>query len=189
MMLRPTAERVAEFGGLHKFMNWAGPILTDSGGYQVMSLSSLRQLTEKGVTFRSHVDGSAHELTPERSVQIQHLLDSNITMCLDECTKHPATFEEAQDSMRRSMRWAERCTKAFQKRPGYALFGIIQGNVFPELRTESVAALSQMDIDGFGIGGLAIGEGQELMFQMLDHTVPQLIDIKPRYLMGVGTAG
>lgn len=186
LMLRPGAERVAEFGGLHKFMNWSGPILTDSGGYQVMSLTDLRKLTEKGVTFRSHVDGTPHELTPERSMDIQRLLDSNITMCLDECTPFPATPDVAAESMRLSMRWAERCRKAFVSREGYALFGIVQGSVYPDLRAESAAALTKIGFDGYGIGGLAVGEGQELMFKTLDVTVPALPTEKPRYLMGVG---
>lgn len=187
LMLRPGAERVAELGGLHKFMNWSGPIVTDSGGYQVMSLASLRKLTEKGVTFQSHVDGSKHELTPERSMEIQRLLDSNITMALDECTPNGASHEQAAESMRMSMRWAERSQKAFVKREGYGLFGIVQGSVYEDLRTESVAALAQLDLDGYGIGGLAIGEGQETMFRVLDFTMPQVDTSKPRYLMGVGT--
>jgi queuine tRNA-ribosyltransferase len=186
MMLRPSAERVAEQGGLHKFMNWQGPILTDSGGYQVMSLAALRKMDEKGVVFRSHVDGSAHNLTPERSMEIQRLLDSNITMCLDECTPFPATHEVAAQSMRRSMRWAERCKTAFVPRQGYGQFGIVQGSIYPDLRAESAAALGALDFDGFGIGGLAVGEGQEEMFRVLDFTVPALADAKPRYLMGVG---
>ncbi len=186
LMLRPTAERVAALGGLHKFMDWAGPIVTDSGGFQVMSLSKLRTLNENGVTFRSHLDGSAYELTPERSMQIQHLLDSNITMCFDECTPHPATPEQAAQSMRMSMRWAERCKKAFQPREGYALFGINQGSIYPALRLESAAALTALDLDGYGIGGLAVGEGQEAMFTALGAVVPALKPEKPRYLMGVG---
>ncbi|NTU76327.1 MAG: tRNA guanosine(34) transglycosylase Tgt [Alphaproteobacteria bacterium] len=186
LMLRPGAERIAELGGLHRFMNWPGPILTDSGGYQVMSLASLRKLNENGVTFRSHVDGSAHELTPERSMRIQHLLDSNIAMCFDECTQHPATEKQAAESMRLSMRWAERCKKAFQPREGYGLFGIVQGSIYPELRRESVAALTQIGFDGYGIGGLAVGEGQDLMFKTLEAITPQLPTEKPRYLMGVG---
>jgi queuine tRNA-ribosyltransferase len=186
LMLRPTPERVAKLGGLHKFMNWPGPIITDSGGFQVMSLSKLRNITEKGVTFRSHIDGSAYELTPERSMEIQHLLDSNITMCFDECTPHPATQQEAAESMRMSMRWAERCKKAFQPRPGYALFGINQGSVYPELREESASALKNIGFDGYAVGGLAVGEGQETMFRMLDVTAPLLPTDKPRYLMGVG---
>ena len=186
LMLRPGAERVAELGGLHKFMNWPGPIVTDSGGFQVMSLASLRKLTEQGVTFRSHVDGSAYELTPERSMQIQNCLDSDITMCFDECTPHPATHEQAAESMRMSMRWAERCKAAFQPREGYGLFGIVQGSVYPDLRAESVEALNLVGFDGYGIGGLAVGEGQETMFHMLDVTVPLLDGYKPCYLMGVG---
>jgi len=186
LMLRPTAERVASLGGLHKFMDWPGPIVTDSGGFQVMSLSKLRTLDEKGVTFRSHLDGSAYELTPERSMQIQHLLDSNITMAFDECTPHPATPEQAAQSMRMSMRWAERCKKSFQKRDGYALFGINQGSVYPALRLESAAALTELDLDGYGIGGLAVGEGQLAMFATLDAVMPALKNEKPRYLMGVG---
>jgi queuine tRNA-ribosyltransferase len=186
LMLRPTPERVAELGGLHKFMNWSGPILTDSGGYQVMSLAKLRDISEKGVTFRSHLDGSSHELTPERSMQIQHLLDSNITMCFDECTPHPATHEQAAQSMHMSMRWAERCKTAFKKRDGYALFGINQGSVYPDLRAESAAALTKLDFDGYAVGGLAVGEGQETMFKVLDETVHHLPADKPHYLMGVG---
>jgi queuine tRNA-ribosyltransferase len=186
MMLRPTDSRVEKLGGLHKFMNWDGPILTDSGGYQVMSLSDLRRIDEKGVTFRSHLDGSQHELTPERAMQIQHRLDSNITMCLDECTPHPATHEQAAKSMRMSMRWAERCKAAFRPRPGYALFGINQGSVYPDLREESANALKQINFDGYAVGGLAVGEGQDMMLHMLDITVPFLPEDKPRYLMGVG---
>jgi queuine tRNA-ribosyltransferase len=186
LMLRPGAERIAELGGLHKFMNWPGPIITDSGGYQVMSLAELREIDEKGVTFRSHLDGSKYELTPERSMQIQHQLDSNITMCFDECTPHPATLEQAALSMRLSMRWAERCKTAFVPRPGYALFGINQGSVYPDLRVESADALKKIGFDGYAVGGLAVGEGQELMFKMLDATVPHLPSEKPRYLMGVG---
>jgi len=187
LMLRPTPERVAELGGLHRFMNWSGPIVTDSGGFQVMSLAGLRKLTEEGVTFRSHVDGSKHELTPERSMEIQHLLDSNITMALDECTPHPATHEVAAESMRRSMRWAARCREAFVRREGYALFGIVQGSTYEDLRHESVQKLTEIGVDGFGIGGLAVGEGQDEMFRVLDFTVPALTPEKPRYLMGVGT--
>jgi queuine tRNA-ribosyltransferase len=186
LMLRPTAERVAQLGGLHRFMNWNGPILTDSGGFQVMSLSDLRTMSEHGVVFKSHLDGSKHHLTPERSIKIQHLLDSNITMCLDECTPFPATPDQAAQSMRLSMRWAERCRRAFAERPGYGLFGIVQGGVYPDLRAESVAALSAIGFDGYAIGGLAVGEGQELMFQVLDATTHLLPADRPRYLMGVG---
>lgn len=186
LMLRPTAERIAELGGLHKFMNWQKPILTDSGGYQVMSLSELRKITEEGVAFRSHLDGSRHNLTPERAMEIQHLLDSNITMVLDECTPYPADHETAADSMRRSMRWAQRCRDAFVKRPGYGLFGIVQGSVYPDLRQESVEALESIGFDGYAVGGLAVGEGQEVMFRVLDDTMPHMPQSRPRYLMGVG---
>ncbi|MDE2029458.1 MAG: tRNA guanosine(34) transglycosylase Tgt [Alphaproteobacteria bacterium] len=186
LMLRPTAERVAALGGLHKFMDWPGPIVTDSGGFQVMSLSKLRKISEKGVTFRSHIDGAAYELTPERSMKIQNLLDSDITMAFDECTPHPATHDEAAQSMRMSMRWAERCVAAFERRPGYALFGINQGSTYPDLRHESAEKLNALPLDGYGIGGLAVGEGQEIMFATLNETVPALKPEKPRYLMGVG---
>ena len=187
LMLRPGAELVAEMGGLHQFMHWPHPILTDSGGFQVMSLSQLRKITKNGVTFRSHIDGSMHELTPERSMQIQHLLDSNITMAFDECTPFPAPFAVAAESMRLSMRWAARSKAAFQPRQGYGIFGINQGGVYPELRAESAAALQAIGFDGYAVGGLAVGEGQELMFAMLDSTTPQLPADRPRYLMGVGT--
>lgn len=187
LMLRPTPERVAELGGLHKFMNWSGPIVTDSGGFQVMSLAKLRDMNEEGVVFRSHVDGSKHNLTPERSMEIQNLLDSNITMALDECTPYPATHEVAAESMRRSMRWAGRCKEAFEEREGYGLFGIQQGSTFKDLREESAKALTELDFDGYGIGGLAVGEGQEEMFKVLDYAPDMLPQDKPRYLMGVGT--
>jgi len=186
LMLRPGAERVAALGGLHTFMNWQGPILTDSGGYQVMSLAKLRDLDEQGVTFRSHLDGTKFQLTPERAMQIQHQLDSDITMCLDECTPHPATEEQTLLSMRMSMRWAKRCKDAFQPRDGYALFGINQGGIYPHLRAESADALQKIGFDGYAIGGLAVGEGQETMFRVLGETVPMLPKDKPRYLMGVG---
>jgi len=186
LMLRPTAERIHRFGGLHEFMNWPGPILTDSGGYQVMSLSELRKIEEDGVTFRSHLDGSQHKLTPERAIQIQHLLDADITMVLDECTPFPATEEEADSSMRLSMRWAQRCREAFRKRPGYGLFGIVQGGVYGELRAESAKMLTDIGFDGYAVGGLAVGEGRDLMLKTLDVTVPHLPKDRPRYLMGVG---
>ena len=186
LMLRPTAERVAQLGGLHRFMNWDKPILTDSGGFQVMSLSDLRTMSEEGVTFKSHLDGSRHHLTPERSIQIQHMLDSNITMCLDECTPFPATEAQAESSMRLSMRWARRSKDAFVERPGYGLFGIVQGGIYPEQRAESVAALTDIGFDGYAIGGLAVGEGQETMFRVLDFTEPLMVKDRPRYLMGVG---
>lgn len=187
LMLRPTAERVARLGGLHKMMDWPGPILTDSGGFQIMSLAKLRKMDEQGVTFRSHIDGSAHHLSPERSMEIQYLLDATITMVLDECTKFPATHEEAAQSMRLSTRWAERSRRAFTPRAGYGQFGIVQGGIYEELRYQSAAALCTMDFEGYAIGGLAVGEGQEMMFKMLDITVPMLPVSKPHYLMGVGT--
>jgi queuine tRNA-ribosyltransferase len=187
LMLRPTAERVARLGGLHKMMDWPGPILTDSGGFQVMSLAKLRKMDETGVTFRSHIDGAKYHLTPERSMEIQYLLDSTITMVLDECTKFPATHDEAAVSMRLSTRWAKRSRDAFVQREGYGQFGIVQGNVYEDLRRESAAALSALDFEGYAIGGLAVGEGQEMMFAMLDITAPLLPEQKPRYLMGVGT--
>ena len=186
LMLRPGAEVVAKLGGLHTFMNWDKPILTDSGGFQVMSLSKLRKITESGVTFQSHLDGATVELTPERAMEIQHLLGSDITMVLDECTPYPAEEPIAAESMRLSMRWAERCKQAFIPRAGYGLFGIVQGSVYPDLRKESAHALQQIGFDGYAVGGLAVGEGQGLMFDVLDYTVPELPVDKPRYLMGVG---
>jgi queuine tRNA-ribosyltransferase len=186
LMLRPTAERVAALGGLHAFMNWSRPILTDSGGFQVMSLSQLRKLTEDGVKFKSHIDGSEHMLSPERSMEIQRLLGSDIVMCFDECTPFPATEDEAAESMRLSMRWAGRSRDAFGTRPGYALFGIQQGGLYPDLREESAKALKEIGFDGYALGGLAVGEGQELMFQVLDYAPDMLPEDRPRYLMGVG---
>ncbi len=187
LMLRPGAERVARLGGLHRFMDWHGPILTDSGGFQVMSLAKLRAMDEQGVTFRSHLDGSKHALTPERSVEIQRLLGADVTMCLDECTPFPATEAEAATSMRLSMRWAARCRDAYMPRDGHGLFGIVQGSIYPALRAESVAALTAIGFEGYAIGGLAVGEGQERMFAVLDCTAPLLPADRPRYLMGVGT--
>jgi queuine tRNA-ribosyltransferase len=187
LMLRPGAERVARLGGLHRMMDWPGPILTDSGGYQVMSLNTLRKLDRDGVTFRSHLDGSAHRLTPQRSIDIQHLLDATITMALDECTKFPATEDEARESMELSMRWAALSRAAFVPRAGYGLFGIVQGGVFPALRAASAAALTATGFEGYAVGGLAVGEGQAMMLATLDVTVPHLPADKPRYLMGVGT--
>ncbi|MCI0430623.1 MAG: tRNA guanosine(34) transglycosylase Tgt [Rhodospirillales bacterium] len=186
LMLRPGAERIERLGGLHRFMNWPRAILTDSGGYQVMSLAELRKVGEAGVTFRSHIDGQAHELTPELAIQIQHRLGSDIAMALDECTPHPIDEKGAAQSMRLSMRWAERCKSAFQPRPGHGLFGIVQGSVYPDLRAESVASLARLGFDGYAVGGLAVGEGQAKMFEMLDLTVPLLPAERPRYLMGVG---
>jgi queuine tRNA-ribosyltransferase len=186
LMLRPTAERIALLGGLHKFMSWDGPILTDSGGFQVMSLSQLRKVSEEGVRFRSHIDGSLHNLTPERSIEIQYLLGSNITMCFDECIQYPATWKEVQQSMELSLRWAERSRKSYIEREGYGLFGIVQGGVYEDLRIQSASELEAMDFDGYAVGGLAVGEGQEIMFKVLNYTAPTLPQNKPRYLMGVG---
>ena len=186
LMLRPTAERIARLGGLHRFMHWERPILTDSGGFQVMSLAGLRKLTEEGVQFSSHVDGSKHMLTPERSMEIQRLLGSDIVMCFDECPALPADEATVAKSMRLSMRWAERSKAAFGDRPGHALFGIQQGGVTPELRAESAEALQRIGFDGYAVGGLAVGEGQEAMFGVLDYAPDMLPADKPRYLMGVG---
>ena len=186
LMLRPGAERVASLGGLHKMMNWHGPILTDSGGFQVMSLSKLRKINEQGVKFQSHVDGTEFELSPERAMEIQHLLGSDITMAFDECTPFPATHEQAKESMELSMRWAQRSKDAFKAREGYGLFGIVQGGVYRDLREASARALQNIGFDGYAIGGLAVGEGQQLMFDVLDYTAPLLPENRPRYLMGVG---
>jgi queuine tRNA-ribosyltransferase len=186
LMLRPTAERIAKLGGLHTFMNWDKPILTDSGGFQVMSLAGLRKITEEAVTFQSHIDGSKHVLSPERSMEIQHLLGATITMAFDECTPFPATEDVARTSMELSMRWAARSRNAFQKREGYGLFGIVQGSVYEPLRLRSIAALTDIGFDGYAIGGLAVGEGQAEMFRVLDFTIPATPADRPRYLMGVG---
>jgi queuine tRNA-ribosyltransferase len=186
LMLRPTAGRIDRLGGLHRFMNWQRPILTDSGGFQVMSLSGLRRLTEEGVRFKSHVDGSEHWLTPERSMEIQRLLGSDIVMCFDECPALPATEAEVATSMRLSMRWAQRSRDAFGDRPGQALFGIQQGGVTQELRAESAEALIRIGFDGYAVGGLAVGEGQKAMFGVLDYAPGMLPADRPRYLMGVG---
>ncbi len=186
LMLRPTAERIAKLGGLHKFMNWERPILTDSGGFQVMSLSGMRKLTEEGVVFQSHYDGSKHNLTPERSMEIQRLLGSDIVMCFDECPALPADRKRLEDSMEMSMRWAKRSRDAFGDRPGHALFGIQQGGLEEDLRKRSADALQEIGFDGYAVGGLAVGEGQEAMFDTLDFAPDQLPVDKPRYLMGVG---
>ncbi|MBN07824.1 MAG: tRNA guanosine(34) transglycosylase Tgt [Rhodospirillaceae bacterium] len=187
LMLRPGAERVAKLGGLHNFMNWHKPILTDSGGFQVMSLAQLRKMNEKGVTFQSHLDGTKYELTPERSIEIQYLLDSNITMVLDECPRHGRPKSEIAHSMELTHRWAGRSRDAFQERSGYGIFGIVQGNIFEDLREESARGLTGIGFDGYAIGGLAVGEPQNEMFMTLDFTVPHLPHGQPRYLMGVGT--
>ncbi|CAN7282324.1 tRNA guanosine(34) transglycosylase Tgt [Rhizobium rhizogenes] len=187
LMLRPTAERVARLGGLHELIRWPHPILTDSGGFQVMSLSGLRKLDEKGVTFKSHVDGSLHHMSPERSIEIQGLLGSDIQMQLDECVALPSTPKEIERAMEMSLRWAERCKVAFGDQPGKAMFGIVQGGDIPDLRIRSAQALSQMDLKGYAVGGLAVGEPQDVMLRMLETTLPELPTEKPRYLMGVGT--
>ena len=186
LMLRPGAERIAALGGLHRFMNWDRPILTDSGGYQVMSLSGLRTIDADGVVFKSHHDGSLHALGPERSIEIQGLLGADISMSFDECTPFPATHEQAEGSMELSMRWAARSRARFERRPGYGLFGIVQGGVYGDLRARSAAALTGLGFDGYAIGGLAVGEGQKTMFEVLDMTTKLLPADRPRYLMGVG---
>jgi queuine tRNA-ribosyltransferase len=187
LMLRPSAERIDRLGGLHKFMNWPGPILTDSGGYQVMSLSKLRTITDRSVTFQSHIDGATYELTPERSIEIQRLLDSDITMVLDECPAFGGDKDAVARSLDLTLAWAERSKAAFARRLGYGLFGIVQGGVFDDLRRQSAEALIRIDFPGYAVGGLAVGEGQETMFRVLDVTTPHLPHDKPRYLMGVGT--
>ena len=186
LMLRPGPERVERLGGVRALMGWDGPLLTDSGGFQVMSLGPLRKITEHGVSFKSHLDGTVYDLTPERSIQIQHMLDATITMAFDECTPFPATHDEAAASMQLSMRWAERSRAAFVARTGYGQFGIVQGSVYEDLRHESIKALTDIGFEGYAIGGLAVGEGQKAMFDTLDVTCPAMPDDKPRYLMGVG---
>ena len=187
LMLRPGADRVERLGGLHKFMNWPGPILTDSGGFQVMSLSKLCKMTEDGVTFQSHIDGKKFELTPESSIDIQRKLDADITMQLDECPAHTVDKKIINESMQLSLRWAERSKTAFDERPGYGVFGIVQGGVFDDLREQSAKGLIDMDFHGLAVGGLAVGEPQDVMFQVLDDLMPHMPADKPRYLMGVGT--
>ena len=186
LMLRPGAERLARLGGLHTFMNWPGPILTDSGGFQVMSLALLREIGEAGVTFASHLDGSTHELTPERCVEMQHLFDVEIAMVLDECTAFPASLAQAAASMRLSVRWAERARAAYRPQAGRGLFGIVQGGVYPDLRAEAAAALGAIGFEGYAIGGLAVGEGPARMREVVAFTAPLLPAERPRYLMGVG---
>ena len=189
LMLRPTAERVARLGGLHAFMRWDGPILTDSGGFQVMSLSKIRKITEDGATFQSHIDGSRHFLSPERSIEIQCLLGADIQMQLDECIELPAAPREVERAMELSLRWAERSKAAFDRMaaPGQALFAIVQGGVDPAMRRRSAEALVAMDLPGYAVGGLAVGEGHEAMLTTLEATLPALPATRPRYLMGVGT--
>jgi queuine tRNA-ribosyltransferase len=189
LMLAPGAERIAALGGLHRFMNWPHPILTDSGGFQVMSLARLRKLSERGVIFQSHIDGSRHELTPERSMEVQRLLGSDIQMQLDECLRLPCSREEAERAMRLSLKWAERSRIAFGEQPGRAIFGIVQGGTEKDLRAFSAEALAEMDFPGYAIGGLAVGEPQAQMLETIEAVVPHLPADKPRYLMGVGTPG
>ena len=189
LMFRPGAERVARLGGLHDFMDWQRPILTDSGGFQVMSLAKLRKLDENGVTFKSHIDGSSHSLTPERSIEIQKLLDSDIIMQLDECVSLPAERTELERAMELSIRWAERSKRAFDDAKGRALFGIVQGGDNAELRARSAAGLIDIGFDGYAVGGLAVGEPQDVMFKVLEDITPHLPSDKPRYLMGVGKPG
>ena len=186
LMLRPGAERIARLGGLHRFMNWDRPILTDSGGFQVMSLAGLRRMDEEGVRFKSHIDGSEHQLSPERSMEVQRLLGSDVVMCFDDCTPFPVEKADAASSMRLSMRWARRSRDAFGDRPGHALFGIQQGSTFRDLREESAEALREIGFEGYAVGGLAVGEGQALMFEVLDTAPEMLPEDRPRYLMGVG---
>jgi queuine tRNA-ribosyltransferase len=187
LMLRPGADRIATLGGLHRFMDWPGPILTDSGGFQIMSLSALRKIDRDGVTFQSHVDGSRHRLTPAICMSLQDKFDSTITMVLDECTSFPTTHADAASSMEMSMRWADLSKRAFRSRPGYGLFGIVQGSTYADLRLRSADALKEIGFDGYAVGGLAVGEGQQAMLETLDRTVPSLPEEAPRYLMGVGT--
>ena len=189
LMLRPGAERIARLGGLHKFMHWGGPILTDSGGYQVMSLAKLRRLDEDGVTFQSHIDGATVALSPERAIEVQCLLGSDIQMVLDECTPYPAAREEAKVSLELSLRWARRCKAAFagMSKPAQALFGIVQGSVYPDLREACARALIEIGFEGYAVGGLAVGEGQGAMLDMVEVTAAVLPEDRPRYLMGVGT--
>ncbi|HJN23015.1 MAG TPA: tRNA guanosine(34) transglycosylase Tgt [Rhodospirillales bacterium] len=186
LMLRPGTETIEALGGLHRFMNWPGPILTDSGGFQVMSLAKLRTINEDGVVFQSHIDGSRHQLTAEKSVRLQHALGADISMAFDECTPFPATKDEVASSMRLSMHWAERSKAAFEERPGFGLFGINQGGVHGDLRAESADALKAIDFDGYAIGGLAVGEGQEALFEIVEFSTPLFPAGRPRYLMGVG---
>jgi queuine tRNA-ribosyltransferase len=187
LMLRPGAERIAGLGGLHRFMNWEGPILTDSGGFQIMSLTKLRKISETGAIFQSHIDGRQYELGPERAMEIQRLLGSDIQMQLDECLLYPHSDEDAKRAMLLSLRWAERSRKAFGSQPGRASFGIVQGGINRDLRRQSAKELVDIGFEGYAIGGLAVGEGQKLMLETIEHTLPHLPQDKPRYLMGVGT--
>jgi queuine tRNA-ribosyltransferase len=187
LYLKPGHELVEEAGGLHKFMNWNGPILTDSGGFQVFSLGDLRKIKEEGVEFRSHIDGSKHFISPEKSIEIQNALGSDIMMCFDECTPYPATYEYAKQSMERTTRWAKRCKDYHKDWDKQGLFGIVQGGMFKDLREQSARELVELDFPGYAIGGLSVGEPKDIMCQVLDYTTPLLPKDKPRYLMGVGT--
>jgi queuine tRNA-ribosyltransferase len=187
LMLRPGVDRIVRLGGLHRFMDWPGPLLTDSGGFQVMSLSALRKIDRDGITFRSHIDGSRHRLTPAICMDLQHRFDSTIAMVLDECTSFPATHEAAEASMDLSMRWAELSKRAYRPRSGYGLFGIVQGGTHADLRLRSASTLKDLAFDGYAVGGLAVGEGRRAMLEILEITVPHLPQEAPRYLMGVGT--
>lgn len=187
LMLRPGAEQVAKLGGLHKFIGWEGPILTDSGGFQIMSLSKIRKIKETGATFQSHIDGRKYELTPERAMEIQRLLGSDIQMQLDQCLEFPHTEKDAEKAMQLSLRWAARSREAFGTQPGRGNFGIVQGGTNEKLRLASAEGLKQIGFEGYAVGGLAVGEGQQLMLQTLDFTTPALPQDRPRYLMGVGT--
>ena len=186
LMLRPGQKNIREMGGVRNFMGWKKPLLTDSGGFQIMSLGKLRKVEQEGVTFKSHLDGTKYFLTPKLSTDIQNALDATISMQLDECIPFPASYEESERAMKLSLQWAAKSKEAFQKRNGYGQFGIVQGSTFQDLRKYSSQKLTKMDFDGYAIGGLAVGEGQELMFKTLDFTSPYLPDSKPRYLMGVG---
>ena len=186
LMLRPGADRIDRLGGVRNFMGWDGPLLTDSGGFQVMSLQGLRHIYEEGAEFKSHLDGKSYKLTPETSTEIQHKLDATITMAFDECTPFPCSYDEAAHSMERSMRWAARSREAFIERKGYGQFGIVQGSIFPDLREQSTQMLKEIGFEGYAIGGLAVGEGQKIMFEVLDSSVSVLPEAHPRYLMGVG---
>lgn len=186
LMLRPGSKLIEELGGLHKFSGWNGPILTDSGGFQVMSLSKIRKINDEGVEFSSHIDGKKYFVTPEESIKIQHELGSDITMIFDECVEFPASFEKAKKAMERSILWAKRSKEAFIQRDGYGIFGITQGSTFEDLREISAKELVKIGFDGYAIGGLAVGEGQDIMFKTLDYCVDHLPEDKPRYLMGVG---
>ncbi len=187
LMIRPGADIISEMGGLHKYINWDKPILTDSGGFQVMSLSKIRKINDNGVEFSSHIDGTKYFVTPEESISIQHKLGSDITMIFDECVSYPASYDDAKKAMIRSILWAKRSKEAFIKRPGYAIFGIMQGSTFKDLRKESAKKLIDINFDGYAIGGLAVGEGQDKMFETLDYSCDFLPEDKPRYLMGLAS--